>query len=478
MVEVARVFRKEPTPSEDILWQALRNRQVDGRKFRRQQPIGAFVLDFFCAEERLAVEVDGPIHASQREADQMRQELIESLGVRFVRIPAETVEHDLPAALSAIRAAFAPDETAASAASLPSPTGETTAGDTTLPSPLVGEGPGVRGINSLTGKTILQGYLGDYQKGEPEVAWKEFHFRLYQNRGRLGVPLSSVEGEIEREYAASLAALLPIKHQLARTDALIDKIVYDKIVYRLYGLTDEEIELIERPQFEQGLADAKAAVIADKEVTDEETAVEKIAQNILPAAQRFFERVLPQNDMARLDAELPNWRDLPPEAPIFLLTAEYSLATQPEHLDFSTSVISYSKAVETAINALIFLPFRDESGYTDGDCANDYLQEFMLGRRELTLGSFSRILRSSRETALRRFVNGQLPSFYSSGVDTLLDDPQLVQVRNAAAHDERLGRDDAPPSHDRPPGRPAAQSVSRPRLRPCRRCLCRAWGKG
>ncbi|MCI0657706.1 MAG: endonuclease domain-containing protein, partial [Acidobacteria bacterium] len=316
MVEVARVFRKEPTHSEDILWQALRNRQLDGRKFRRQQPVGAFVLDFFCAEERLAVEVDGPIHDNQREADQMRQELIESLGIRFVRLTAETVEHNLPAALSAIRAAFLPAPAAerpTDDASLPSLAGERATDDASLPSPLVGEGPGVRGhgIDSLTGKTILQGYLGDYQKGEPEVAWKEFHFRLYQNRGRLGVPLSGVEGEIEREYAASLDALLPVKQQLARTDALIDK-----IVYRLYGLTDEEIELIERPQFEQGLADAKAAVIADKEVQDEETAVEKIAQNILPTAQRFFDRVLPQADMARLDAELPNWRDLPPEAPI------------------------------------------------------------------------------------------------------------------------------------------------------------------
>lgn len=307
--------------------------------------------------------------------------------------------------------------------------------DVLLPSPLVGEGPGVRGhgIDSFIGKTILQGYLGDYQKGQPEVAWRDFHFRLYQNRGRLGVPLSSVEGEIEREYGASLAALLPVKHQLARTDALIDK-----IVYRLYRLTDEEIELIERPQFEQGLADAKAAVIADKEVKDEETAVEKIAQGLLPTAQRFFERVLPQADIERLDAELPGWRDLPPEAPIFLLTAEYSLATQPEHLDFSTSVISYSKAVETTINALIFMPFRDQ--YSEADCQNDFLRDFMVGKRELTLGSFPRILGSSKETVLRRFINGAIPAFYSSGVDGLLNDSAMVEVRNAAAHDERLAR--------------------------------------
>jgi very-short-patch-repair endonuclease len=108
MVEVARALRKARTPSEEILWQALRNRQLDGRKFRRQQPIGAFVLDFFCPEERLAVEVDGPIHESQREADQMRQELIESLGIRVVRLTAAQVETNLPTVLSTIRAAFLP----------------------------------------------------------------------------------------------------------------------------------------------------------------------------------------------------------------------------------------------------------------------------------------------------------------------------------------------------------------------------------
>src|SRR5262249_24723693 len=98
---------------------------------------------------------------------------------------------------------------------------------------------GSTGIDSLTGKTILQGYLGDYQKGEGELTWRNSHYRLYQNRDRFAVSLSDVEGEIQREYEKSVETLIPIKRDLARTDALIDK-----IVYRLYGLTDEEIELI------------------------------------------------------------------------------------------------------------------------------------------------------------------------------------------------------------------------------------------
>jgi len=108
MTEVARQFRKQPTPSEAILWQALRNRKLQGRKFRRQQPIGNFIVDFFCANERLILEVDGLIHESQKILDQQRQELLESLGLRFVRVSSDLVEKDLSAALEIISQAFNP----------------------------------------------------------------------------------------------------------------------------------------------------------------------------------------------------------------------------------------------------------------------------------------------------------------------------------------------------------------------------------
>jgi very-short-patch-repair endonuclease len=108
MIEVARQFRKQPTASEAILWQALRGKQLDGWKFRRQQPIGPFVVDFFCPSERLIVEVDGPIHDEQRDADRRRQELLESLGLRFVRVTAASVETNLDAVLASIRAALLP----------------------------------------------------------------------------------------------------------------------------------------------------------------------------------------------------------------------------------------------------------------------------------------------------------------------------------------------------------------------------------
>jgi len=98
----ARENRKAPTRSEELFWRALRNRQFAGQKFRREQPVGRFILDFYCAVHRLAVEVDGGIHLRQKEADQIRQQAIESLGIRFVRVSAELVETNVEAALKQI----------------------------------------------------------------------------------------------------------------------------------------------------------------------------------------------------------------------------------------------------------------------------------------------------------------------------------------------------------------------------------------
>jgi very-short-patch-repair endonuclease len=75
MLEVAREFRKGPTLGEKILWDALRGRKFDGIKFRRQQPIGYFVVDFYNSTHRLVIEVDGPIHQSQKDADAARQKI-------------------------------------------------------------------------------------------------------------------------------------------------------------------------------------------------------------------------------------------------------------------------------------------------------------------------------------------------------------------------------------------------------------------
>ena len=105
------MLRDAATRSERLLWERLRAGRFDGLKFRRQHPFGPFVIDFYCIEPRLAVEIDGGAHdsAAARRHDLERQALIEAAGVRVLRIRAEDVEADIESALSVIRAALASD---------------------------------------------------------------------------------------------------------------------------------------------------------------------------------------------------------------------------------------------------------------------------------------------------------------------------------------------------------------------------------
>lgn len=100
---------------------------------------------------------------------------------------------------------------------------------------------GNAGIEALTGKTGLKNYLGDYQKGEPELPFDELWKILQKNRSRIGRRLThEFMAELRNAYERSLTKLRPIKEHLRLTDELIDQ-----IVYRLYGLTEEEIKLVE-----------------------------------------------------------------------------------------------------------------------------------------------------------------------------------------------------------------------------------------
>jgi very-short-patch-repair endonuclease len=107
VLAAARRMRRQPTRSEALLWRALRGKQLEGVKFRRQQPIGPFVVDFYAPSCRLVVEVDGTVHEMQVEANQSRQRLLEAIGLRVLRIPAALVENDLPEAIERIRSACA-----------------------------------------------------------------------------------------------------------------------------------------------------------------------------------------------------------------------------------------------------------------------------------------------------------------------------------------------------------------------------------
>ena len=102
ILERARKMRQEPTKAEQKLWRLLRRKQIDGCKFRRQHPIGRFIVDFYCHEARLIIEVDGDIHAFQEAYDAARQESLEEQGYRVVRFSNQDVLKNMDGVLGMI----------------------------------------------------------------------------------------------------------------------------------------------------------------------------------------------------------------------------------------------------------------------------------------------------------------------------------------------------------------------------------------
>jgi|GEM_PF-619267 len=103
-VSTARHLREHSTPSEEILWRHLRRDSL-GVRFRRQHPLGPFILDFYAPAVRLALELDGSIHEekTQRQYDQFRQECVETFGIEFVRLTNGEVIDDVGATVERIR---------------------------------------------------------------------------------------------------------------------------------------------------------------------------------------------------------------------------------------------------------------------------------------------------------------------------------------------------------------------------------------
>lgn len=93
-VRTARALRRESTVAEELLWARLRGRKLNGYKFRRQQPFDAYVLDFYCAEARLAVELDGAPHttADGQAMDAVRDGWLAENGVQVLRFWNEELQ--------------------------------------------------------------------------------------------------------------------------------------------------------------------------------------------------------------------------------------------------------------------------------------------------------------------------------------------------------------------------------------------------
>ncbi|MGA2089316.1 MAG: DUF559 domain-containing protein [Stellaceae bacterium] len=82
---LARRLRQTPTEAESRLWMRLRRKQLDGFRFRRQQPMGRYIVDFFCPEARLIIEIDGGQHMDRKKADAVRTSWLEEKGYRVIR---------------------------------------------------------------------------------------------------------------------------------------------------------------------------------------------------------------------------------------------------------------------------------------------------------------------------------------------------------------------------------------------------------
>ncbi|MCF6268176.1 MAG: endonuclease domain-containing protein [Melioribacteraceae bacterium] len=93
--EKARKLRNNSTFTEILLWRYLKGKQMKGYDFHRQKPIDNYIVDFYCSELFLAIEVDGESHYGNETNDKIRQKKIEKLGVSFLRFDDFEVRYDL-----------------------------------------------------------------------------------------------------------------------------------------------------------------------------------------------------------------------------------------------------------------------------------------------------------------------------------------------------------------------------------------------
>jgi very-short-patch-repair endonuclease len=91
----AKELRSDLTPAEKLMWSMVRAKRLGGLKFHRQFPIGAYIVDFYCAEKKLIVEIDGETHDYRMEHDSARTEFFEQHGLQVLRFSNEDVLSNL-----------------------------------------------------------------------------------------------------------------------------------------------------------------------------------------------------------------------------------------------------------------------------------------------------------------------------------------------------------------------------------------------
>lgn len=108
-INFSRHLRKNQTEAENILWEYIRNRKINGFKFRRQHPIGtSYIVDFFCPDKNLIIEVDGSIHNVEnvKENDKRREEFLIKWGYKLIRFKNEDVLYNIKMVLDSIKNAL------------------------------------------------------------------------------------------------------------------------------------------------------------------------------------------------------------------------------------------------------------------------------------------------------------------------------------------------------------------------------------
>ena len=104
MSNLAKDLRKNSTDAERLLWKYLRSKTIEGFKFRRQQPIENYIVDFVCLEKRIVIEVDGGQHAVEKEKDTERDRWLESQGFKVLRFWNNDVLTNIQGVLEMVKA--------------------------------------------------------------------------------------------------------------------------------------------------------------------------------------------------------------------------------------------------------------------------------------------------------------------------------------------------------------------------------------
>jgi very-short-patch-repair endonuclease len=91
----AKILRDNMTKYEKLLWEKLKQKQICGLRFRRQHPIVFFIVDFYCHDARLVIEIDGDIHSQQREYDDGRSAEIEKFSIKVIRFSNSEIENNI-----------------------------------------------------------------------------------------------------------------------------------------------------------------------------------------------------------------------------------------------------------------------------------------------------------------------------------------------------------------------------------------------